>query len=85
MRRRTFIAGLGSAAAWPLVAQAQQPGKIYRLGLLGNDPSIPKQPAGRAFLDGLRESGFIEGKNIVIEWRFAQGRQRLIESSNLET
>jgi putative ABC transport system substrate-binding protein len=72
--RRTFITGLGSAAAWPMVGRAQQPGKAYRIGFLANDPTIPKQPAGQAFLDGLHESGFIEGKNIIIERRFAEGR-----------
>jgi putative tryptophan/tyrosine transport system substrate-binding protein len=76
MRRRDFITGAaGSAAAWPLTARAQQlPDKIYRIGFLANDPAIPTQPAGQAFLDGLRQSGFIEGKNIIIERRFAEGR-----------
>jgi putative ABC transport system substrate-binding protein len=54
--------------------RAQQAGKIYRVGFLANDPAIPTQPVGQAFLDGLREDGFIEGKNIVIERRFAKGR-----------
>jgi putative ABC transport system substrate-binding protein len=76
MRRREFITLLGGAVALPLAARAQQPapGKIYRIGFLANDPAIPMQPAGQAFLDGLRESGFIEGKNIIIERRFAEGR-----------
>lgn len=75
MRRREFMALLGGAAvAWPLAARTQQVGKIYRIGFLANDPTIPAQPAGQAFLDGLRESGFIEGKNIVIERRFAEAR-----------
>jgi putative tryptophan/tyrosine transport system substrate-binding protein len=75
MKRREFITLLGSvAAAWTLEARAQQPGKIYRIGFLANDPAIPAQPAGQAFLDGLREGGFIEGKNIIIERRFAEGR-----------
>jgi putative tryptophan/tyrosine transport system substrate-binding protein len=70
LRRREFTTLLGGAAAtWPLVARAQQVGKIYRIGFLANDPTIPTQSAGQAFLDGLRESGFIEGKNIVIERR----------------
>jgi putative tryptophan/tyrosine transport system substrate-binding protein len=73
--RRQFITLLGgAAAAWPLAARAQQAGKIYRIGFLANDPTIPTQPAGQAFLDGLRESGFIEGKNVIIERRFAEGR-----------
>jgi putative tryptophan/tyrosine transport system substrate-binding protein len=74
LSRRNFIAAMGGAAAWPLAAHAQQPEKVYRIGFLANDPTIPQQPAGRAFLDGLRESGFIEGANIVIERRFAEGR-----------
>ena len=74
MNRREFITLLGGAAAWPLAARAQQAGKIYRIGFLANDPTIPTQLAGQAFLDGLRESGFIEGKNIVIERRFAVAR-----------
>src|SRR6516162_9321592 len=75
MRRRDFITLIGGAVvARPLAARAQQAGKIYRIGFLANDPAIPTQPAGQAFLDGLRESGFIEGKNIIIERRFAEGR-----------
>ena len=74
MKRRHFITLLGAATAWPLAARAQQTGKIYRIGFLANDPAIPTQPVGQAFLDGLREDGFIEGKNIVIERRFTEGR-----------
>src|SRR6516164_8101672 len=75
MKRRAFITLLGgAAAAWPLAAHAQQPGKVYRIGFLANDPAIPMQPAGQAFLDGLREGGFIEGGNIIIERRFAVAR-----------
>jgi putative ABC transport system substrate-binding protein len=68
LKRREFITLLaGATAAWPLATRAQQGGKIYRIGFLANDPAIPRQPAGQAFLDGLSESGFVEGKNIVIE------------------
>jgi putative ABC transport system substrate-binding protein len=76
MRRREFIAGLGCVAAWPLAARAQRSDKIYRIGFIANDPAIPTQPAGKAFLDGLDESGFVEGKNVIIERRFAEGRPR---------
>jgi putative tryptophan/tyrosine transport system substrate-binding protein len=73
--RRKFLATLGgAAAAWPLAARAQQAGRVYRIGFLANDPAIPMQPAGQAFLDGLREGGFIEGGNIIIERRFAEAR-----------
>jgi putative ABC transport system substrate-binding protein len=74
MRRRDFIKLIASAVvAEPLAARAQQPGKIYRIGFLANDPTIPQQPAGQAFLDGLRQAGFVEGKNVIIEQRFAKG------------
>jgi putative ABC transport system substrate-binding protein len=74
LKRREFISVLGGAAAWPFAARAQQAEKIYRIGFLANDSTIPTQPAaGQAFLDGLRDSGFIEGQNILIDWRFAQG------------
>ena len=60
MKRREFITLIGGAAAtWSLAAHAQQAGKIYRIGFLANDPAIPAQPAGQAFLKGLRESGFM--------------------------
>jgi putative tryptophan/tyrosine transport system substrate-binding protein len=73
--RREFITLLGGAAAtWPLAARAQHAGKVYRIGFLANDPGIPMQPAGQAFLDGLREGGFLEGGNIIIERRFAEAR-----------
>ena len=75
LKRCEFITLLaGATAAWPLATRAQQGGKIYRIGFLANDPAIPRQPAGQAFLDGLSESGFVEGKNIVIEQRFAEGK-----------
>ncbi len=73
MRRRDFITLLGGAAAWPLAARAEQAGKIHRMGFLANDPTIPAQSAGKAFLQGLQENGFVEGKNLLIERRFAEG------------
>jgi putative ABC transport system substrate-binding protein len=74
MNRREFLKPLGIVlVAWPITGQAQQVGKIYRIGFLANDPTIPMQAAGEAFLQGLREHGFVEGTNIVIERRFAQG------------
>jgi putative ABC transport system substrate-binding protein len=74
MKRRDFIALCGMAAAWPIAARTQQLGKIHRIGFLANDPTIPTQPAGQAFVNGLREGGFIEGKNVIIERRFAEAR-----------
>jgi len=67
MRRRDFIAGLGSAAAWPVVAQAQQPA-VPVVGLLGAQGLAVQVAAVR---QGLRELGFIEGQNLAIEYRWA--------------
>ena len=64
MRRRAFIAALGGAAAWPLAAHAQEPGRIYRIGGLNNLPRTA--PHILALFDELRQVGFIEGQNLVI-------------------
>src|SRR5277367_6303676 len=75
MRRREFIALLGGAAAWPLTARAQQAAKTPRIGLLA--PGRSEGPdASRVTLNslvaGLRELGYTEGQNIVIERRFGE-------------
>jgi putative ABC transport system substrate-binding protein len=71
MRRRNFIALMGSAAVgWPLAARAQQPAKIVRLGVLG---TLPLPPVRRLF-PKLQEYGYIEGRNLRVEARFAEGR-----------
>jgi hypothetical protein len=58
MNRRELLKPLGIVlVAWPITGQAQQVGKIYRIGFLANDPTIPMQAAGEAFLAGLRERG----------------------------
>jgi putative tryptophan/tyrosine transport system substrate-binding protein len=81
MKRREFIAIAGSAAAWPLVSRAQQPGKVFRVGwffsstpldqMAGPDPTIP---VGRAFVRGLRALGYVEDHNLVLERRSAEGK-----------
>jgi putative tryptophan/tyrosine transport system substrate-binding protein len=74
VKRRQFIAGLGSAAAWPLAARAQQPGKLPTIGFLGaNSPSVQSQWTA-AFVQRLRELGWTEGRNVAIEYRWAEGR-----------
>jgi putative ABC transport system substrate-binding protein len=75
MRRRKFISLLGGAAAWPLVARAQQAGKKYTIGLF-NAGIRPAQnaPLSVAFLSAMRELGWIEGKNVVFEGRYADNR-----------
>jgi putative ABC transport system substrate-binding protein len=75
MRRREFIALLGGAAAgWPLAARAQLPGKLPTIGYLGaTTPSTESQRVA-ALVQRLREFGWIEGRNLTIEYRYAEGR-----------
>jgi putative tryptophan/tyrosine transport system substrate-binding protein len=73
--RRTFLATLGgAAAAWPLTARAQQPAKLPTIGLLGAATPSTTTPWIAAFVQRLREFGWVEGRNIVIEYRWAEGR-----------
>jgi putative ABC transport system substrate-binding protein len=72
MRRREFIKVIaGSAAAWPLAAGAQQSGKVPRIGYLSPAGAMPRD---EAFRHRLQELGYIDGKNIIIEYRFAEGK-----------
>jgi putative tryptophan/tyrosine transport system substrate-binding protein len=73
MKRREFITMLGGAAAWPIAARAQQPGKLPTIGFLGAAPSIESQRIA-AFVQRLRELGWIDGRNLAIEYRWAEGR-----------
>ena len=74
MRRREFITLLGSATAWPLVARAQQPAKLPTIGLLGAATPATWSLFIAAFVRRLRELGWIEGRTIAIEYRWAEGR-----------
>src|ERR1700756_602688 len=71
MRRREFITGLSSAALWPLLAQAQQP-VIPVVGFLNSQSAQDYQRQLAAFLDGLAEAGYVDGRNVKIEYRWAE-------------
>jgi ABC-type uncharacterized transport system substrate-binding protein len=75
MRRREFITLLGGAAvAWPLAARAQQPGKLPTIGFLGAATALSWSQYLAAFVQRLRELGWIEGRTVVIEVHWAEGR-----------
>src|SRR5262245_43911818 len=74
-RRREFITLLGGAAvAWPITARAQQAGKVYLIGFLSAGAQVRSPNHWSIFVNGLRELGWIEGKNIVFERRYADNR-----------
>src|SRR5262245_24734259 len=81
MRRREFITLLGGAAAgWPLAARAQQPGKRPIGGFLGDSTPLAECERAASFARRLRALGWIEGRTIAIEYRWADGRSdRLAE------
>ncbi len=74
MRRREFIqVSFGAIVLWPLAARAQQPGTAFRIGILGTSSSTAPEVAHlwQALIEGLRELGYVESRNIVIERRFS--------------
>jgi putative ABC transport system substrate-binding protein len=73
MRRRKFIAGLGSAVAWPVVARAQQPA-LPMVGFV--DAGSTESSAGyvAAFRKGLGETGYVEGQNVAVEYHWLEGQ-----------
>jgi aspartate aminotransferase-like enzyme len=74
LTRRAFITLLAGAAAWPFAARAQTSGKTYRIGFLGVFSYAEYRRQVDALLMGLRQLGYDEGKNIVIHYRWAEGR-----------
>jgi len=72
LNRRGFITLIGGAAAWPLAVRAQQAGKLPTIGFLGADASA-FSPWTAAFVAHLRELGWIENRNVAIEYRWASG------------
>jgi putative tryptophan/tyrosine transport system substrate-binding protein len=80
LRRRDFITLLGGAAAWPLAARAQQPAKLPTIGFMGAANSSSYGQWVAAFVQRLRELGWIEGRTVAIEVRWAEGHtERLAE------
>jgi ABC-type uncharacterized transport system substrate-binding protein len=75
-RRRAFITLLGGAAAWPLAARAQQPAKLPSVGYLGSATPATQGQWAAAFVQRLRELGWIEGRTIAVEYRWAEGRDQ---------
>jgi putative ABC transport system substrate-binding protein len=71
--RREFITLLDGAAAWPLTARAQQPAKLPTVGFIGSNASA-WSPWTANFVQRLRALGWIEGRTIVIEYRWSEGR-----------
>jgi putative ABC transport system substrate-binding protein len=71
MRRREFLTLFGSAAAWPVGARAQQADKLPTIGFLALGPASAYARRVEALREGLRHLGYTEGKNIVIEFRWA--------------
>src|SRR6516165_2409295 len=72
--RREFIALGGGAAAWPLAAKAQQAGKVWRIGYLS---AVSRESSFRSYAalqQGMRELGYVEGNDFVIEWRSVEGK-----------
>ena len=74
MKRRAFIAGLGSAAVWPMVAGAQQPAKLWRIGMLETIPPELNVANLAALRRGLRELGYVEDRNYLLVYRSADGQ-----------
>jgi len=83
MRRREFITLIGgTAAAWPLAAQAQQPMPV--IGILASVSPAPYATFIAAIKEGLRQTGYVEGRNVAIEYRWAEGQYDRLPQQAIE-
>jgi putative tryptophan/tyrosine transport system substrate-binding protein len=80
MKRRAFIAGLGSAAVWPVVARAQQTRKTPRIAVLTLESAKTRGLMVDAFIDGLRRLGYVPGQSVEIDYRYAESDNQQLKS-----
>jgi putative tryptophan/tyrosine transport system substrate-binding protein len=73
VRRREFLTFLASGCAWPRVARAQQSGKTWRIGWISGASRASLESSLSGFPEGMRDLGYIEGRNFTMEWRYAEG------------
>jgi|SRR6516162_936522 len=74
LKRRDFISAFGGAAAWPLTARAQQPPSMPLVGFMSARSPGESASLVAAFHKGLNETGYVEGRNVAIEYRWAEGK-----------
>ena len=80
LKRREFITLLGGAAAWPVAAHAQRPGRVYRVAIFSTTGRERVWNLHQALIDSLRGLGYIEGQNVIFENRFAEGKMERLAS-----
>jgi putative tryptophan/tyrosine transport system substrate-binding protein len=76
VKRRDFILALGGAVAWPVAARAQQSGPMPVIGFLSTAPASLYEHRLRPFREGLKETGYVEGQNVEIDYRSAEAQNK---------